>query len=305
MQAVPQDQLNQMFGLLNSAAMQVDPVGERSWQDQNSRPSKLARLPNGTGWGGKGGHKGGNKRARQLQMQPQSMQAVPDMHCEMEELVAMLTKLVLRQEDSISVLRQNSAFILWLQTPKHPCSVVKQLVAAAGQWKREADKATAVGRVPLRCVLLQGLVAILMDRIAVPEQQAAAQKAGWFTGQAWVFQEWSPEEQKLRVCENKTPIPHAEMMTKLASLQKSLAEDRIIHRFKSLRPLQEQMQGETVAMILDLAIADKDAMDAQQMLVNLMGNAVFQIVGMHYRREGLGRSQLAKSIQKILNNFVL
>ena len=95
------------------------------------------------------------------------------------------------------------------------------------------------------------------------------------------------------------------MMTKLACLQKSLAQDRIIHRFKSLRPLQEQMQGETVAMILDLAIADKDAMDAQQMLMQLMGSSVFQIIGMHYRREGLGRSQLAKSIQKILNNYAL
>ena len=66
-----------------------------------------------------------------------------------------------------------------LQTLKHACSVV---VEHGGGSKQV---------VPLRCMLLQGMVATL----------------------------------------SKSPIPQAEMMKKLASLQTLLAEDRIIHRF--------------------------------------------------------------------------
>ena len=76
------------------------------------------------------------------------------------------------------MLHSHSADFENLQTPKHACSVVEH-----GGGSKQV--------VPLRCMLLQGMVATL----------------------------------------SKSPIPHAEMMKKLASLQTSLAEDRIIHRF--------------------------------------------------------------------------
>jgi len=64
------------------------------------------------------------------------------------------------------------------------------------------------------------------------------------------------------------------------------------------------MQGETVVMILDLAIASDKAKQAQALMQELMANSIFQIVGLQYRRESLQRSPLARELHQMLTGFM-
>ena len=223
---------------------------------------------------------------------------------DIEHLINLLSRLVLRHEEAISVLRQNTGWVMYLQTPKHACSVVTMLVQLSVKWHQETQMDTPVSRIPLRCVLLQGLIQELLNRINRQDVLDAAKTAGWVTEEGWVFQVWCPQNKCLKASTTQRPLAHTTVVEKIRSLQLALAEDSSIHRFRSLRPLKEEMQGETVVMILDLAIASDKAKQAQALMQEMMANSIFQIVGLQYRRESLQRSPLARELHQMLTGFM-
>ncbi|CAE7831585.1 unnamed protein product [Symbiodinium sp. CCMP2592] len=282
---LPADQVQQLFGGILS-------------EDHNPRPNKAPksqlRQDKGTGKGGRGW----SKRSREAPPMTHAQQTSGDT----EHLISLLSRLVLRHEDSVAVLRQNTGWVMYLQTQKHACSVVDILVKLSVKWHSAAQKEAPVGRVPLRCILLQGLVQELLNRLSRQEVVDAAKQAGWVTDDGWIYQVWCPNSRCLKANGSKSPMSHATMLEKLQTLQRALANDSAIHRFRSLRPLREQMEGETVVMLLDLAILEEDGKLAQALMQELTGNSVCQVVGLQFRRESLQRSSLARELQQTLND---
>ena len=104
----------------------------------------------------------------------------------------------------------------------------------------------------------------------------------------------------LKVDGTRSPTPHNEMLTKLQTLMQTVTAPEVVHRFRSTRPLRENMEGNVLPFLLDLGLTSPPAMDAQKTLRELTESSVFQVIGVQIRKQTLQRSQLATMLHQYL-----
>ena len=223
-----------------------------------------------------------------------------------DHLMEIVAKILLRHEESINVIRQNTGFMLYFMTPKDSRSILPLLLKASVAWKQARDNGTdsALNRTPLRVVLMQCLVKALQDQLSKEDQLKHAQDQNWMTAnREWTFQMWDGKAKMLKVDSNRSPIPHNAMHQKLHTLMQTLASPEVVHRFRSTRPLRENMEGNVLPFLLDLGLTSPAAMEAQQTLRELIDSSVFQVIGVQIRKQTLQRSQLAAMLHQYLQGY--
>ena len=183
-----QAELDEVFG-------QLAPVMPMSaTHPENPRPTKAMRP-----------YQKGKGRNPHLVSDGRAQASVQDT---MMEIVA---KILLRHEESINVIRQNTGFMLWFLTPKDPRSILPLLFKASIAWKQSRDNGTdsALSRTPLRVVLIQCLVKALQEQLCKEDQLKHAQDQNWMTAnREWTFQVWDARAKTLKVDSTRPPIPH-------------------------------------------------------------------------------------------------
>ena len=123
---------------------------------------------------------------------------------------------------------------------------------------------------------------------------------GWVTkDQKWVYQVWSPTQQQLILDEARQPLATTEVIQLLTDMKLVVCGDTV-SRFHATRPLQENMNGQVLTMVMDISFRTAKANELYGRLEQLQGLAALQICGVQFRKEGYKRSPGAQRLLELL-----
>ncbi|CAE7619348.1 unnamed protein product, partial [Symbiodinium microadriaticum] len=220
-----------------------------------------------------------------------------------QSLVKAMARLVLRQETNLQVLKQNSAWDVYLQPGQQ--GPLPMLFRASEAYRSEAKSKRM--DCPLRAQLLHTLFQTVLTCIQNIKDSAAqaqaAQQRGWLTPEGrWVYQQWDPQAQALIVDGNRPPLENQELLTLLRAMAQAVLRKDVVHRFNATHQLAADPRG-TTRFMLEIGLRADGVMDVWKGLEALQGLAALQIVGMQLRRDGLRRSNLAEDLQRMLGEL--
>ncbi|CAE7543503.1 unnamed protein product [Symbiodinium sp. CCMP2592] len=268
--------------------------------NQEEQPLKAAKLDGGKRgrqqWGGQNNSQpsrpsGGNRFGGNQPPKAKGQAA----------LIKAMGRLLIRQETAIQVLKQNSAWHVYLQPgPQGPIPLLFQ---ASEAYRNEAKSKPM--DIPLRAQLLhtlfQTVLHCLQAMSASEDQQKAAQAKGWMTAEGkWVYQRWDPAGQVLVADTDRAPMAHQDLVGLMGSMAEAVKKKDIIHRFNATHTVTADQVG-TSKFLLEVGLRAPGVMDVWQGLEQMQNLSALQLCGMQLRRDGLSRSDLANDIQKMLN----
>ena len=182
----------------------------------------------------------------------------------LQEVIELMSKVALRQEDQLAQLRVDNGYVFTVLTNE---DLVPKLFAASQRWhtlKTQGRLDSSLRNTLLMLVFMEmeGRLSSIMDNAEVTARMLAA---GWIVedpaggGKLWTYQTWDPDSKSLKVDASRTPMPHGQLMETLARLKPFLASSSTILKFCATRPIQEKMQGATLTLILSVALRQESA----------------------------------------------
>ena len=210
-------------------------------------------------------------------------------------------RLIIRQETQLQVLKQNSAWTLYLKPG--PSGPVALLYKTAERYKEESK--TKFMDTPVRAVLLhtlfQAFLGSLQDISSSQEKQKVLQEKGWLNQDGlWNYQKWDGDQQALVVDEARPPVNHQDLIGKVGQFAEIVLNKDVIHRFNATHSLSVNKTG-TSTFLLEVGLRAQGVELAWAILELISGLSALQVIGMQVRREGLRRGGLANDLQKLLN----
>ena len=220
---------------------------------------------------------------------------------EMRSTLGMLTTLVLRQEIQQSIGKQDTAFVLFIDT-RGPKNLATGLCKMGKTWqttKRDhPDRLTA----PMRAILFQHLLETVLQRFKdmtdSPSARSTAQNLGLLmpNGTTVPALKWDPA--------NRQHVPDTTLETmETQAIQEALEElialstkHLVIHRFHGMRKLSEEYTSPTLGMFLEIGMRTPEAHATWNHLHRLQQSAAWQAAGVFLRHERMSMSALAKRV---------
>ncbi|OLP80937.1 hypothetical protein AK812_SmicGene38583 [Symbiodinium microadriaticum] len=183
------------------------------------------------------------------------------------------------------------------------CAICGQWVASQKVMKlhyrnthKEAEPTWQLGFVPLRMVLANSLIREVIDRLnkvlASQEKLQRAKELGWRDEKGWRFQVWNPTLRHLEADRRRPPIPDDKLLDHLATVVQCLKAPII-----STRRMSETMTNQATFK-MDISLRSHSALTMWDTMRTLQGNTVFQLVGMGYKTEPLGRGPEEQKIRQ-------
>ena len=259
--------------------------GKRS-TDKDGGSNQTWRDKSSWSWQGSGGSSGGRIQA-------------------LENQVQCLTRLALRHEDALGLLRSEFSFVIHAKVST-PTSVVRTLFTMQQEWRmlREKDPSKLTG--PLRVALLGCLFRELQCRM---EQLLQDEKMR----QTWIDMEWLSQdagffpylkynqETKRHEPEKMRPgLPTPVLREHISEVVKNIPAQGALARYHPLRPLTETMAGESLVFLLQTGIGSDAAQSLSLHLRTLIGRSVTQLCSFSTQADKIQRSGLAMQISKSL-----
>ena len=250
----PQQEVLELFGKhLPSVAAQATTQEEKCLED--SRPRKWPK-PEGKGgrpafratrsnrgWSNNWSHWDGNDQAKLTDQVSGE---------DVRNLLALVTRLSLRQEDDLAATRADNAFLFYLETRTtgiyRPIpSFAGNFYAIAQQWQKIRDETPERVSLSLRTTLLLAYMTEFHERLrhaVEPDNKEASLKEGWLqeagtSPPCWTYSKWDPDRKEAIIDTSRTPITHAQVLDSVARLVKLLSNSSLVHKFRATRPLAE------------------------------------------------------------------
>ena len=297
------------------AELMEDPVLEL-----NRRQKWPKSQPKGQGkQGGKGNRQGPNppsfsswsndateqntRDSRRPQRRPRDTQDtdVSKQMAEMKSTLGMLTTLVLRQEIQQGISKQDTSFVLFLDT-RGPRNLATSLYKMGETWhatKRDhPDRLTA----PMRVILFQHLLEAVLTKFKAmtetPSARSTAQNMGLLLkdGTTVPALKWDQATRQHIQDTSLEPLETNEIKDALEELIVLSSKFLVITRFHGMRKLTEEYASQTLGMFLEIGMRTPDAHAAWNHLHRLQQSAAWQAAGVFLRHERLHMSSLAKRV---------
>ncbi|CAE7175628.1 unnamed protein product [Symbiodinium microadriaticum] len=219
---------------------------------------------------------------------------------QIHQLVHAMGRLIIRQETQLQILKQNSAWNLYLQPGQ--AGPVALLCQAAAKYREEAK--TRFMEVLVRALLLhtlfQALLKALQSISGDSNKQQILKDKGWLNAEGnWNYQQWDGEQQALKVNEAKPPMGHQDLIGRVGQLTELVLGKDVIHRFNATHTLTPNKTG-VATFLLEVGLRAQGVETTWNTLELLAGLSALQVIGLQIRREGLRRGGLANDVQKLL-----
>ena len=141
---------------------------------------------------------------------------------------------------------------------------------------RDSGKVTCNLRTCLFRLMMQELIARLKKLQESPQSISEATKT----------QCWNPALTKLEVDSTQAGLPQDQLLSLLENMDAALKQDStVLCQFKALRPLSEEMRGESVAFKISVALRGPAAATLHQGFAALDGCMALQLIGANLHRE--------------------
>ena len=202
---------------------------------------------------------------------------------DIDNTVYALARLCLRQEEELTELRQEKGFLLHMTTSQY--GVLKPLVQSSMEWNSMRDSGL---RTCLFRLMMQELIARLKKLQESPQSISEATKALWVTESPlkWSYHRWNPALTKLEVDSTQAGLPQDQLLSLLEGMDAALKQDStVLCQFKALRPLSEEMRGESVAFKISVALRGPAAATLHQGFAAPDGCMALQLIGANLHRE--------------------
>ncbi|CAE7193616.1 unnamed protein product [Symbiodinium sp. CCMP2592] len=285
----PRDQeMDEFFG-----AVRAGTEGTPGYQGEGDQREAAVHTDwgSGSGWGN---HQSNSHHYPQHHHYPK--------HHGRDPLIYSLARVVLQQEQEINLLKQDTSLVLWFSPGGD--SILGHLYRTALEFKKKqaAEPTWGMAHMPLKQVMALSMFRELKDRhhkvLNTKELLQRALEMGWRDAQGWHFQQWNPKLKHLELDKSRPQLSDVDMSNKLEVLTEHVKKD-VVHRFHCTRRLTETMDSKATFK-LDLSVRNKHAEEIWDILIELQGCCVFQLIGLGYRRERLGKGPLCQKIQEQL-----
>ena len=264
-------------GILRGRGNAIQSGSQRALET-NARPVAQPRLDAGKGGRGKG------SKAR--------LRGGTYNNDEDPRIWTMLARALVRHEDSIQALRQDTGLVFWARYD--PPSIIPVLQASAKKWQGRAENAQGkLGNMPLREVLFVGILNTLMKALTAldkdPDQIQRCQTSGWLNQErCWVFQKWDRDQRVLVVDDSRTSKLSAQVLQDVQEMLRLAVMGHVINHFHATKKLDMCTSG-VLTLIMDLSVRESAGMDLHRLLMEYQGSSVFQLIGLQHRRDSLKR----------------
>ena len=155
---------------------------------------------------------------------------------------------------------------------------------------------------PLPQVLFWTMMSFIKETVERmgEEEIKTAKTSGWMTAEGlWVYQRWNPETKCLEQDSTRAALKPEELSLLLADIIR-LTHRETLSRFKPLRTLEENLQGQSVPVLMDVGLRCPEATTLFENLTRLQGNSSLQTSGVSFRREGFRKPpNLVKLLERV------
>ncbi|CAE7653167.1 unnamed protein product [Symbiodinium sp. CCMP2592] len=294
--AEPSKEVTEFFGHhLPSLAAQHRATGSDDRQPKWPRPSNK----------GKGPDQSRTKRERDWWVESRDWKEPLTQQIDgntVRNVLAIVTKLSLRQEDDIAAMRADSSFLMYMTTTG-TSSMATTLFAISQEWKELKAQTPPKVTLSLRVTLLVALLKEFQARLAQAtegETKERLQAKGHLTKQdppCWTFSRWDAEQQKSIIDSAQIPLAHSLVVQNVERLIHLVEQDALIHKFHATRPLAQQYQSDILTFLLAVGNRGEAADQLYSTLLGLCNNNCTHLIGVRLCRERVRRQPLAKVLQ--------
>ncbi|CAE7253108.1 Usp36, partial [Symbiodinium sp. CCMP2456] len=170
---------------------------------------------------------------------------------DVRNLLALVTRLSLRQEDDLAATRADNAFLFYMETRTigtyRPIpSFTSNFYAIAQQWQQIKDKTPERLSLSLRTTLLLAYMTEFHESTG-PNPPC------------WTYSKWSPERKEAIIDTSRTPITHSQVLDSVARLLKLLSNSSLVHKFRATRPLAERYDSNILTFLMTVATRGEEA----------------------------------------------
>ena len=231
----------------------------------------------------------------------------PKVIADLKRQIQALQKCTLRHEDSISILRQEVSFVVFMRTGVD-ASIVGPLATARAAWTRQKEQDPKSLTKPMRATMFACWMNELLARaIGLPSKPEAVKRLvdmKWLEaeGQGWRYLKWDQEAKILVPDEARASVSSAQAIEILQDVLRCSMDSTAVTRFFPTRPLTPELKGEAITMILQFALRGGSSGRLIQHMHSLSGLAITQLCASQLRPERAQRSGLAVAISKELGN---
>ncbi|CAE7385104.1 unnamed protein product, partial [Symbiodinium sp. CCMP2456] len=246
---------------------------------------------------GKGGYHGSWREAKD----PWSYEPVALGTAE-QEFLKNVAKMLMRHESEMRLLRQDTTWMLFMDTSEH--GLLKLIQEKAAQWQElyQQKKVTSSLRVILLICIFQELAQRLDNLLQDQQKLDKIHTVGWLVegeqavNPKWVYQQWSPEKQTVELS-TQAPISYSLAREAIQCVINNVGGPGVLLRFRSTRPMTEQISGEVLPFALVLSMRGNLAMQVHQAMGLLTGNACLKVAGLRIRPDRGQQSKLARALE--------
>ena len=208
----------------------------------------------------------------------------------------LMARAIVDQADTIAVLRQSTAWVMWMQTTQP--SLVPTLSATAALWKEKvSDDTSELFGLGLRVALIWSLLRTLRVTLESPSAEllSDARERKWIDQQGnWVYLRWNRSTRTLEPDEHRQPMNQTDLVSLLKTTG-SLADGETVSRFAATRQLTASMEG-VVTFKVDIQFRSPRAHQLYTNLESLAGLSPLCLLGISLRKESYRRPN---GIQKL------
>ncbi|CAE7947378.1 unnamed protein product [Symbiodinium sp. KB8] len=227
---------------------------------------------------------------------------------DLKEVIRAMGRLSLRLEDQLSVFSLDVEFILFLQTDAsgNKFSITASLYAAAQQWHRQKESDPASLTQPMRNILLYCLFSALLERLEKLEtdsdMMAQVRLMGLVEGEAYLFLQWDAAQGK-HIKAQVEPLSHREAVESVRMLLRLATFPHVVGRFHTLRKLTATPSGDVIPFTLMAQNRTAESHQLYNLMYRLARNSVWHLIGATRRPTKIGRSPLAKQLDRMIQNL--
>eukprot|EP00439_Symbiodinium_sp_Y106_P010489 s6324_g1.t1 len=270
--------------------------GQHKGQYRPSRPSLADMGPLGSWESGYTSGFGG--QTNNPWNQTQNLQTSLDFDPEwMTQKVNTLTQLVLRQEQTITSLRQDTVVYLFVRSG--PDGMVPVMCEAADKWRTMKTETPEKLTYSLKLTMFKQLLISLHQRLTeTAKDDAAMERAkalNWVDEQKnWRHLHWNPAQQRLEIDNGLRPISTEDLLAQLVQMRKAVTEDTLL-RFKSVKRLTTEVTAEWIQFQIIISLRQEGG-PIWSTLNQWIGQASWHTLGCRLRRDRPAYDNLTQQI---------
>ncbi|CAE7761557.1 unnamed protein product [Symbiodinium sp. KB8] len=201
-----------------------------------------------------------------------------------EERMDRLTQMVLRQEQTLSALRQDLMLYLFVRNGEQ--GMIPVLCQAAEKWRNLKEEAPEKLGYSLKLAMFKQLMITLQERLTETSKSSQAmdhaKSLNWVDPEGcWRILKWNGAKQNLEIDSTVQATSTENLLSQIVQVRKAITETSLI-RFKSIRRLTEGVKTEWVTFQIFVSLRQEGS-PIWSALTSWIGQAAFHTIGCRLR----------------------